>query len=138
METQHTYKSFNKDKPLEELLYNIANHGTRLKDLKLELLFYVTLIDRPIFKDLVLNLYETLARLKKDVVKLDKKRLNLLSKVDTQINLITNKIASQNKDHDQALIDGHDKIEQEIFIFHDEVSSFKFNFLQYILSVMNN
>lgn len=134
MEPQQGYKSFKGAKSLEELQYNLTKHLAWLKDLKFELQFYTAIMDRPIFKTQVMNLFETVSGLKKDIGQLEEERMVLLHLITSHLDHITKKTEEQ--DNDQLFTDKYDAAEKELFSFNDKISQFKFGFYQYMQSVM--
>jgi hypothetical protein len=136
METKRVYKSFNSNKSLEELLYGISNDSQRLTELKIELQYYATLIDKPIFIKNVMNLFEKLSELKNDIIQLEKTRIKLLIKVKSHINLISNKIVCQDTVCDIFFIDAFNQLEKEIFHFDNEIFNFKRRYYEYIEGVI--
>ena len=136
METKPVYKSFNSNKSLEELLYFITNDLQRLTELKIELQFYTILIDKPIFIKNVMNLFEKLSELKNDIIQLEKTRMKLLIKLKSHINLISNKIVSQDTVCDIFFIDAYNEVEKETFNFDKEILNFKSRYYEYIQGVI--
>jgi hypothetical protein len=136
METKPVYKSFNSNKSLEELLYCISNDSQRLTELKIELQFYATLIDKPIFIKNVMNLFEKLSELKNRIIQLEKTRIKVLIKIKSHINLISNKIACQDTVYDTFFMDAYNQLEKEIFNFDNEIFNFKRRYYEYIEGVI--
>jgi hypothetical protein len=136
METKPVYKSFNSNKSLEELLYCISNDSQRLTELKIELQFYATLIDKPIFIKNVMNLFEKLSELKNRIIQLEKTRIKVLIKIKSHINLISNKIACQDTVYDSFFMDAYNQLEKEIFNFDNEIFNFKRRYYEYIEGVI--
>lgn len=138
MEAIQNYKSFNSNKSIEELQYNILKNIMRLENLKLELEFYLTLIDKPIFKNNMMNLYERLANFKSEMKDIDKNRVALLNDSYKHNNHISNKIECDDVACDNFFIKQQDAIELKTFNFHKTISDFKFRLFQYLESVFIN
>jgi hypothetical protein len=136
METKRVYKSFNSNKSLEELLYGISNDSQRLTELKIELQYYATLIDKPIFIKNVMNLFEKLSELKNRIIQLENTRIKLLIKIKSHINLISNKIACQDTVYDIFFMDAYNQLEKEIFNFDNEIINFRRRYYEYIEGVI--
>ncbi|WP_188650711.1 hypothetical protein [Yeosuana aromativorans] len=136
MEPQQGYKSFRGAKSLEELQYNLTKHLVWLRDLKFELEFYMAILDRPIFKNNIMNLFENLSRLKKDISQLEDKRMVLFHQISSRLKHMK-KAKGQDNDLSQLFKDNYDDAEKEMFNFSDKISNFKFGFFQYMQSVIN-
>lgn len=135
MKAEHIFISYNSNKSIEELRYNLSNHVTILEDLKLDLDFYLALFERPIFEPQIMNLYENLVLLKKEITHINEKRMILLNKLQTETNKISNKIECDDLACDNYFISEYDALEQEIFNYRNVVSNFKFRLFQYMQSV---
>ncbi len=136
MEPQQGYKSFKGAKSLEEFQYNLTKHLVWLKDLKSELQFYTAILDRPIFKTQVMNLFETLSNLKNDIGQLEEDRMILFHQITSHLSHITKNIEEQDNGHIQLFKDKYEATGKEMFNFNDKISQFKFGFYQYMQSVM--
>lgn len=138
MKTLQTYKSFNRDKSIEELQHNILKAATGIENLKFELQFYKTLLNKPIYKPHTLNLYEKLAHFKNEVNTITKNATSLLTEINSHAHHLRNKIECDNLACDSFFINEHDDIERKIFNFQIKIFNFKFRFFQYIESVIIN
>ena len=138
METIKNYKSYNENKSIEELQFNLLQDINNLEHLKLELEFYSVLLEKPIFKIHVINLYERLSDLKHDIQSLDSQRLTLLNDIYLHSNHIEQKIECDDMACDAFFIHEHDAVALRIFEFNQKVKAFKFNFFQYLESVLIN
>jgi len=136
MEALQVYKSFNSNKSIEELQYNVSKEISKLENLNLELEFYLLLIKKPIFKNHVMNLFETLNKLKSEIKMIDTHRINLLNDLLTHSNQIINKIECDDIACDNFFIKEHDDIELKVFNFNNNLLDFKFKLLQYLQNVI--
>jgi len=136
MEALQVYKSFNSNKSIEELQYNVSKEISKLENLNLELEFYLLLIKKPIFKNYVMNLFETLNKLKSEIKMIDTHRINLLNDLLTHSNQIINKIECDDIACDNYFIKEHDDIELKVFNFNNNLLDFKFKLLQYLQNVI--
>jgi len=136
MEALQVYKSFNSNKSIEELQYNVSREISKLENLNLELEFYLLLIEKPIFKNHVMNLFETLNNLKSELKIFNTHRINLLNDLQTHYNQIINKIECDDIACDNFFINEHDDIELKIFNFNNNLLDFKFKLLQYLHNVI--
>ncbi|WNH10656.1 hypothetical protein [Thalassobellus suaedae] len=138
MDTLEIYKSFNSDKSIEELQYNILKESTNLDNLKFELQFYKLLLNKSIYKPHALNLYERLTGFKNEITSINKKGMSLLNELNTQAHQIRNKIECDDMACDNFFIKNHDNIELKVFNFKTQVFNFKFRLFQYLQSVIIN
>ena len=125
METQLVYKSFNSNKTIEELQYNILKDITQFENLKLELEFYKYLIEKPVFKTHIMNLYERLVSFKNEIKMINETLIDLLNEIYAHAKHIENKIECEDLTCDNFFIKEHDDIELKIFNFHITISDFK-------------
>lgn len=132
------YKSFNGNKSIEELQYNISKAINRVEYLKLDLEFYTILIDKPFFKNHMINLYESLSMFKKELKALSDNRASLLDKMYSHSNHIRNKIECDDLACDYFFIKEHDDIELRVFNYHKTFLDLKFRLFQYLESVFVN
>lgn len=138
MKTQETYKSFNSNKSIEELQYNISSAISILENLSLELEFYEHLLDKPIYKKHAINLYERLTNYKNEIKGINTKRVNLLNELYSHTNHIKIKIECEDLACDNYFVKEHEDIELKIFGFYNALSNFKFKLFQYLESVLVN
>lgn len=132
------YISFNNDKSIDELLYNIDLYKFRLKELRDELRFCKFLIETNIFKPKVMNLFETLTVNDKKIDLYINTIESLLADLIDHTNDIANKIECDNLECDVFFIKKQDKLEHRSYDFLAEVSSFKSQLFQYLQSTIKN
>lgn len=138
MEVQQTYKSFNSNKSIEELQYKILRDLTRFENLKFELKFYKSLLNKPIYKPRVMNLYETLAKFKNEINAINESLIGLLNELSSHANQIRNKVECEDMACDNFFIKKHDDIELKVFNFNIKIFNFKFRLFQYMECVIIN
>jgi hypothetical protein len=138
MKTLQTYKSFNNDKSIEELQYNLLKDVTGLENLKFELKFYKTLLGKPIYKPHTLNLYERLTQFKKEVNTINKNTTSILIELNSHAHQLSNKIECDEIACDNFFIKTHDNIELKVFNLKTKVFNFKFRLFQFLENVINN
>lgn len=138
METQLKYTSFNNKKTIEELLYNIMQYQQRLSLIDKELHFLKFLIEANIYKEQVMNLFETLTffdkRIDTSVVDIKESQVEL----QTLVNTISNKIECEDLECDTFFIEMQDKLELKTYNLIATVNSFKDEVFQYLKSVIKN
>jgi len=137
MNAPNVYQSFNREKSIDEMQYGFLDYKKRLQDLEEELTFLKGIIDAAIFKPKVMNLFESLALFKKDINLLDKTRLLLLNKVNSQLNQINQKFECQDLACDNYFIKAHDDLEREIYEFLLKITDFKSRLFRYVQSVIH-
>ncbi|MFH4967168.1 hypothetical protein V8G61_03095 [Gaetbulibacter sp. M240] len=138
METLEFYRSFNADKSIEELQYNISKAISKLENLELELDFYSDLLEKPIYKSQMLNLFERLSAFQKEVTTLEENRSQLLKDLKSHSILLKNKIKCQDLACDHFFIKAHDTMELRVVNYQNSLSDFKFKLLTYLKSVLKN
>lgn len=136
METFQSYKSFNSNKSIEELKYNMRHFEIELKDVKFELQFYNFIIEADVFKPHVFNLFEKLEKYKNQINSIEEHRAHLLEDINTHINLITNKIECDDMACDNFFIKKYEGIESKIFDFKKILNALKLNLFQFLESVI--
>ena len=139
MKTALNYISFNSKKSIEELRYILSNHISHLEHIKVELEFYNSLLDKPIFKPQVLNLFEKIDSFKKDINILIDKHIEFLNnQLYSHLNSVKNKIECDDVACDNFFISEHDAIELEVFNFYIEVNDLKSRLFPFVLSVLKD
>ena len=136
METINPYKSFNTDKSIEELQYEMLQYKIRLEDLSYTLHFLKKIVESDVYQPQVINLFETLANFKKDIEAINKKRVLLLKEVDEYKSHIKIKIECDDLACDNFFINEHDELEQKLHLFFVNVSNLKIKAFQYLESVI--
>ena len=137
METLQSYKNFADDKSIEELQYHILTDITSLENLRFELQFYKLLLDKPIFKAQVINLFENLVKFKNEIQTLNESSMDLLHELSSHANQIANKIECEDMACDQFFIKEYNVVKHKVFDFNEKIFIFKFRLFQYIESVIN-
>ena len=138
METINAHKCFNENKSIEEMEFNISKYVTSLENFKFELHFYKVLLNKPIFKPQVMNLYETFAKFKNEINSLNKNTKELLNELNSHAHHIRNKIECDNIACDSFFISEQDNLDAKVFKFNIKIFNFKFRLFQYIESVIIN
>ncbi|WP_298493583.1 hypothetical protein [uncultured Algibacter sp.] len=138
MEPQLLYKSFNENKTIEELEYNIKMHKTGLENIKFELQFLKNLLNKPIFNPHAMNLFETLSKFKNEIKSLNKNCEELIERLISHANKIRIKMECEDVACDLFFIKKHDAIELNVFNFNTKIYDFKFKLFQFTESVLND
>lgn len=138
MKTLQSYLNFNENKSIEELEYNILKGITSLENFKFELHFYELLLESPIYKPTIMNLYETLVNYKNELKVLSKNSTNLINELNSHLNLITKKIECEDIVCDNFFIKKQDDLCLKVFNFKTKIFNFKFRLFQYVEGTINN
>ena len=138
MERINNYKSFNENKSVEELKYNMLQFKTRLEEIIIENNFYNHLLQASIYKENTINLFEKIAKFKGSLDKNEKEILELLTEINSHSNSITNKIECDDLFCDNFFIKTHDDLEVKIYNFFMKSTAFKIQLFQYLESVLKN
>lgn len=138
MEAIEVYRSFNSNKSIEELQYNISRNITTIENLKFELQFYKFLLSKTIFKPHVINLYERLTQFKNEIITMNESSITLINELNSHAHQIRNKIECEDLACDNFFIKNHDDLELKVFRFNTNIFNFKFRLFQYIESVIIN
>lgn len=136
METDNLYKSFINEKAIEELQYNMLQYKTRLLYVKVEQDFYNMLINAPIFKPRVINLYERLEQFRRGIKQTEILVSALLIEVNSHINKISSKMESEDLVGDGFFLKEHEELEHRIYDFLMKSIESKSQLFQYIQSVL--
>lgn len=136
--TENAYKSFNESKTIDELKYNMLAYCRLLKESEIENKFLMQLLNKPIYKSNVLNLYETLEKYKRDLNEYDQVVSQLLEKVDSQIKQISGKIECEDVACDSFFLESYDGLEQRLHKTLNQNRQFKAQLFEYLESVIKN
>jgi hypothetical protein len=136
MKTHQEYKSFNREKSIEELQYSMHFHIENLQTLKEELLFLQFLMVADIFKNKVMNLFEDLEKFKKELEKHLHKCGILIIDANFHANQITNKMECDELACDNYFINTHNELEQNILQFTNNTSKLKLDIFNYLQGVI--
>lgn len=136
METTIKYQSFNQNRTIEELQYNLILHRTNLRNTIKELEFYTFLVGASIYKSETINLFEKLALFKKEAIKIEDKGKILLTEVGMQLFQINKKLECGDLVCDQFFIHTIDQLEKDIHAFLYTLSDLKSKIFQYLQHVI--
>ncbi len=136
MEVKNSYKSFNANKSIEELQYNMLQFKIRIEELIIEYKFYKTLFKASIYKSNAINVFENFEQFKRNIYSAEKEAKELVPVINLHSNSITNKIECEDLFCDNFFIKNHDELEERIHQFFNNSTSFKTQMLQYLESVL--
>ncbi|MFD0836068.1 hypothetical protein ACFQ0I_09850 [Mariniflexile aquimaris] len=139
MKTELNYISFSSNKSIEELRYILSNHISNLEHIKVELEFYNNLLDKPIYKPEVRNLFEKLDGFKNEInLIIEKHMVFLNNQLYAHLNSVKNKIECDDVACDNFFISEHEALDLEVFNFYKEVNDLKSRLFPFVLSVLND
>ncbi|PQJ68830.1 hypothetical protein [Polaribacter butkevichii] len=136
MEANKSYKSFNENKSIEELKYNMLQYTIRIEEELIEYKFYQNLIEASTFKGNSMNLFENLEMFKKDIKTTEKEAFALLDEIKLHSNSISNKIECDDLSCDNFFINKHNELEEKTYNFFRKCKAFKIQMFQYLESVL--
>ncbi|KGL62506.1 hypothetical protein [Polaribacter sp. Hel1_85] len=136
METENTYKSFNDNKSIEELKYNMLQFKIRLEEEIYENKFYKTLLEASIYKSNTRNLFENIEKFKQEIDTIENEALELLKEINSHSNSITHKIECDDLSCDNFFIESHNALEEKSYKFFIKCSGLKIQLFEYIESVL--
>ena len=138
METQIEYTSFNANKSVEELVYNVNQYQIHLEYLNKELQFLKFLIESNIFKPQVMNLFEVLTLFDRKIDQAIKTTEVLKSELQKETSILSNKTEYKNLKSNDYFLKQHDVLELKIVNHITEINTFKIEVFQYLRSVIKN
>ena len=138
MVTNENYKSFNKNKDIEELQSNLKQYKLKLEDLIIDFQFFETILNAPIYKTKVLNLFENLQRFKEDINGYKNEVSKLLEDISRQVKIITKKIECGDLICDNFFVQNHDSLDRSILNLLKNSHQFKAEMFQYLASVIKD
>jgi hypothetical protein len=136
METKIEYKSFNTDKTIEELKYNLLQQRETFRNLIIEEEFYKKLLNAPIYKSHKLNLFETLEGFKNELKNNAETNKLLLNEIGMQLFQIDKKLECNDLVCDNFFIKEIDDLELKIHDFLSEITALKFRMVEYFKDVI--
>jgi hypothetical protein len=132
METKIEYKSFNADKNIEELKYNLLQERDMFRNLIIEEKFYKKLLNAPIYKSNKLNLFETLEGFKNELKNSAENNKLLLNEIGMQLFQIDKKLECDDLVCDNFFINELDDLELKIHNFLLQITALKSRMFEYI------
>jgi len=138
MKTKNLYKSYNNDKTIEELQYNMLQYQKTLESFKTEYAFFKQLLRSSIFESNVINLFESLELFKKSIKNLETLTTNLITNISAQSTQITKKIECDDLVCDNYFIKSYDELEREIHNLLIKYPKLKSQMLPYLQSVLKH
>jgi CII-binding regulator of phage lambda lysogenization HflD len=136
MKPKTEYKSFNTDKTIEELKYNLLQQRERFRNLIIAQEFYKKLLNAPIFKSHKLNLFETLENFKSEFKNTAETNKELLNEIGMQLFQIDKKFECEDLVCDNFFTKEIDDLELKIHDFLLEMNALKLEMFEYLQDVI--
>jgi len=137
MESNIIYKSFSKDKTIEELLYNISLWTSEYAFINIELAFIKRLIKAYPFSATIPNLYERLQLFILELDNFEQAKNNILIRInDFDKKLMESEETKPLNIGHLYLID-YEKLAEEVFMYMKHYKDLKIRIFEYINGLIN-
>ncbi len=137
MESNIVYKSFTKDKTIEELLYNITLWTSEYAFINLELDFIKRLIKAYPFSSTIPNLYERLQLFILELNNFEQAKNNILVKINDYDKKIRESEETNTLDPDYLYLVEYEKLAEEVFMYLKHYKKLKIQIFEYINGLMD-
>lgn len=137
MEASLVYKTFSRDKTIDELLYNTSWWRFEYHFIDRELAFIKHLIKAYPFKETIPNLYERLQLFILELDNFNKEKNNIIIEIDNyETNLNANKKLKEMGNGSFHLLE-YEKLAEKVFNYMKHYRDFKIRVYEYINGLMN-
>ncbi|MGY8909677.1 MAG: hypothetical protein ACKVIG_07440 [Flavobacteriales bacterium] len=136
MKTKNEYKSFNTDKSIEELKYNLLQQRETFGNLIIEQEFYKKLLNAPIYQSEKLNVFEKLEGFKNELKQTAETNKLLLNEIGVQLFQIDKKVECDDLFCDNFFIKEIDTLDLKIHDFLIKITALKLQMIEYFQDVM--
>ncbi|WP_339885533.1 hypothetical protein [Polaribacter vadi] len=136
MKTKNEYKSFNTDKSIKELKYNLLQQRETFGNLIIEQEFYKKLLNAPIYQSEKLNVFEKLEGFKNELKQTAETNKLLLNEIGVQLFQIDKKVECDDLFCDNFFIKEIDTLELKIHNFLIKITALKLQMIEYFQDVM--
>lgn len=136
MKTKNEYKSFNTDKSIKELKYNLLQQRETFGNLIIEQEFYKKLLNAPIYQYEKLNVFEKLEGFKNELKQTAETNKLLLNEIGVQLFQIDKKVECDDLFCDNFFIKEIDTLELKIHNFLIKITALKLQMIEYFQDVM--
>jgi hypothetical protein len=132
MESNIIYKSFSKDKTIEELLYNISLWISDYAFINIELSFIKRLIKAYPFSSTTPNLYERLQLFILELDNFEQAKNNILVKINDYDKKLIECEETKAIDLDHLYLAEYEKLAEEVFMYLKHYKNLKIRIFEYI------
>lgn len=137
MESNIVYKSFSKDKTIEELLYDISLWASEYAFINIELAFIKRLIKAYPFSATIPNLYERLQLFILELDNFEQAKNNILVKINGYGKKLMKHGETKALNPDHLYLDEYEKLAEEIFRYMVHYKNLKIRIFEYINGLIN-
>lgn len=137
MESNIVYKSFSKDKTIEELLYNISLWTSEYAFVNLELDFIKRLIKAYPFSSTIPNLYERLQLFILELDNFEQAKNNILVEINNYDKKLLESEETKALDVGHLYILEYEKLAEEVFMYMKHYKDLKIRIFEYINGLIN-
>jgi len=137
MESNIIYKSFSKDKTIEELLYNISLWTSEYAFINYELAFIKRLIKAYPFSATIPNLYERLQLFILELDNFEQAKNNILVKINDYEKKLIESDETKTLDPDHLHLAAYEKLAEEVFMYLKHYKNLKIRIFEYINGLIN-
>jgi hypothetical protein len=132
MEAGQVYKSFSRDKTIEELLYNTSLWTSEFDFIQIELVFIKRLIKAYPFSSTIPNLYERLQLFILELDNFEKEKNNITTKINDYHLKITEKPEINTLESGHFYLVEYEKLAEEVFMYLIHYKNLKIQIFEYI------
>lgn len=137
MESNIIYKSFSKDKTIEELLYNISLWTSEYAFINIELAFIKRLIKAYPFSATIPNLYERLQLFILELDNFEQAKNNILVEINNYDKKLLESEETNALDPDHLYLVEYEKLAEEVFMYMKHYKNLKIRIFEYINGLIN-
>ena len=137
MESYIIYKSFSKDKTIEELLYNIFLWTSEYAFINIELAFIKRLIKAYPFSATIPNLYERLQLFILELDNFEQAKNNILVEINNYDKKLLESEETKALDPDHLYLVEYEKLAEEVFMYMKHYKNLKIRIFEYINGLIN-
>lgn len=132
MKSELKYTSFNSEKSINELLFNISFWNTEFEFIKIELSFLKHLIKTYRFQVSIPNLFERLQLFILDLDNLEEDRVSIIQNLSIQKSQLKSKPKKEDLNYGNFNLNVYDDLNEEIFNYLERYKKIKLKIYQYI------
>ena len=137
MESNLIYKSFSKDKTIEELLYNISLWTSEYAFINIELAFIKRLIKAYPFSETIPNLYERLQLFILELDNFEQAKNNILVEINNYDKKLMESEETKTLDPGHLYLVEYEKLAEEVFMYLKHYKNLKIRIFEYINGLIN-
>lgn len=137
MESNIVYKSFSKDKTIEELLYHISLWTSEYAFINIELAFIKRLIKAYPFSATIPNLYERLQLFILELDNFEEAKNNILVKINDYDKRLIGRKETKGLAINHLHLMEYEKLAEEVFMYLKHYKNLKIRIFEYINGLIN-